>query len=167
MEYIDFEAEVSGDNSDEELIFAEKLTDDKFLDNGTQQRSTSPRFYRFINQTRNLIVAVNDKDESNLDTCDLQPEMFYHVKREFVEFDEFNSYETVSDNFLKTLCTIEPDSNDSFFNAVLFVLLFKLSKDEKIDRQKIEEILGMIFKKEKEKYYNWISHLIILKKNIA
>ena len=37
MVYIDFEVEVSGNNSDEELIFPEKLTNDGFIDNIVQE----------------------------------------------------------------------------------------------------------------------------------
>ena len=38
MVYIDFEVEVSGNNSDEELIFPKKLTNDGFIDNIVQEK---------------------------------------------------------------------------------------------------------------------------------
>ena len=58
----------------------------------------------------------------------MQPEMFYQINREFVEFDEFQSYKKVANKFKETLCSFETDSKDSFFNVILYGLLFKLSE---------------------------------------
>ena len=45
----------------------------------------------------------------------------------------------------ETLCSFENDSKDSFFNAILYGFLFKLSKDNKKDKEKVEEVLGKSF----------------------
>ena len=45
----------------------------------------------------------------------------------------------------ETLCSFENDSKDSFFNAILYGFLFKLSKDNKKDKEKVEEVLGNSF----------------------
>ena len=79
MQYIVFEAEVSDVSNDEELIFPKKLTDDSFIDNSVHEKGASPSFYRFVNQTRDPLEALNDSsdDKSNIDSCDLQLKMFY------------------------------------------------------------------------------------------
>lgn len=79
MQYIVFEAEVSDVNNDEELIFPKKLTDDSFIDNSVHEKGTPPSFYRFVNQTRDPLEALNDSsdDKFNIDSCDLQLKMFY------------------------------------------------------------------------------------------
>ena len=45
----------------------------------------------------------------------------------------------------ETLCSFENDSKYSFFNAILYGFLFKLSKDNKKDKEKVEEVLGKSF----------------------
>ena len=71
--------------------------------------------------------------------------MFYHIKREFVEFDKFDSYEKVAISLRKLSGRLENESKVSFFSAILFGLLFKLSKDNRIDKEKAEEVLGKEF----------------------
>ena len=107
MDYIDFEGEVENANaSDEELIFSENLNDDRFIDDNIQEKSDSPSFYKFVNQTRDPAEDLNDNDKSKLDVRDLQPEMFYHIKREFVEYDEFGGYQKCANKFLKKVLFI-------------------------------------------------------------
>ena len=78
--------------------------------------------------------------------------MFYTIKREFVDFDEFDSYK-----FKKTLCSFDNnDLKDSLFDSIIYGLLFKLSKDSYIEKDRIEEVLG------KEFYSNFLKK----KKNI-
>ena len=43
----------------------------------------------------------------------------------------------------ETLCSFENDSKDSFFNAILYGR--KPSKDNKKDKEKVEEVLGKSF----------------------
>ena len=71
--------------------------------------------------------------------------MFYHIKREFVEFDKFDSYEKVAISLRKLSGRLENESKVSFFSAILSGLLFKLSKDNRIDKEKAEEVLGKEF----------------------
>ena len=117
-------------NSDEELIFPEKLTNDSFIDNSVQEKVTSPSFYRFVNQTQDPLEALSDSsdDKSILDFADLQPEMFYQIKWEFVEFDEFDSHKNVANKFKETLCSFETDSKDSFFNIYCTVCSLNFQK---------------------------------------
>ena len=95
IDHIDFEGRADND-SDEELVFSENLNDDSIQ---KEEEDDSPRFYRFVNQTRDVSEALNDDDKSKLDVCDLQSEMFYDIKREFVEFDEFDGYQKRSNKF--------------------------------------------------------------------
>lgn len=74
-----------------------------------------------MNQTHDPAEAVNDDDGLRLDRRDLQPEMFYCINREHVEFDEFDGNQKCAEKFKKSLCSFQDDGNpkDSFFNAIL------------------------------------------------
>ena len=134
MDYVDFEGEVENANaSDEKLIFSENLNDDKFIDDNIQEKSDSPSFCKFVNQTRDPAETLNDNDKSKLDVRDLEPEIFYHIKREFVEFDEFDGYQKCANKLKKKFCSFQGDLKDSFFDAILYGLLFKFSEYNKID----------------------------------
>lgn len=126
MDYVDFEAEVEYVNdSNEEFMFSENLIDDKLIDDSIQEENDQPSFYRFVNQTQDPDQALNDDDKSKLDVCDLQSEMFYDIKREFVEFDEFDGYQKPSSKFKEILCSFQGDLKDSFL--MLFCTGFFLS----------------------------------------
>ena len=145
MDYVGFEAKAEN-GSDEELVFLEKLNDNNFIDDSIQKEAEdAPSFYRFVNQTRDVSEALNDDNITKLDIRDLQPEMFYHVKGEFVEFDKFDGYKKCSNKFKEILCLFQSDLHDSFFNAILYGLLFKFSEDNKIDGERVEQILGKEF----------------------
>ena len=88
---------------------------------------------------------MNDDDKSKLDVRDLQPEKFNHIKREFFEFDEFDDYQKCANKFKETLCSFQGGLKGSFFDTVLYELLFKFSEENKIDKEKVEEILGKEF----------------------
>lgn len=60
------------------------------------------------------MLNVRSNDESKIDTRDLQPEIFYHIKREFVEFDKFDSYEKVAISLRKLSGRLENESKVSF-----------------------------------------------------
>ena len=45
----------------------------------------SPRFYRFVNQTRDPIEALHDNDGSHFHRQDLHPEIFFVMSRENVD----------------------------------------------------------------------------------
>lgn len=70
MEYIDFEAEHENANDDNELVFSDE-DDENVIE-----------FYRFPKQTRDPVEAVHYDDGSKLDKYDLQPEIFYCIKKE-------------------------------------------------------------------------------------
>lgn len=103
---------------------------DEFIDDeSVQEGSTQPTFYRFINQIRNLSDALNCDDQSHPDTCDLQPQLYIPEPRENIDFNDCDESTKLSDKFKKTLRAFEDvDKEDSFFAAVLFSLLTKLSK---------------------------------------
>ena len=67
--------------------------------------------------------------------------MFLTESRENIEFDEFNEAGKWSDKFKKNICNFKDgDVKDSFFDAILFGLLF-MSSDGKNET----ENLFMIF----------------------
>ena len=120
MDYVDFEAEVEYVNdSNEEFMFSENLIDDKLIDDSIQEENDQPSFYRFVNQTQDPDQALNDDNKSKLDVHDLQPKVFYDIKRVFVEFDEFDGYQKYADKFKETLCSFQGDLKNFFFNAIL------------------------------------------------
>ena len=159
MEFINFQAEVDDGNGDLERDFAENNEDGKFTDDSQQEPSTSLSFdRRFHNQSREIRDALNGRSDDNckLDTLDLQPEMYWEIDRSFVEFEKFDGYEKTVEKFKKSLCTsgISDDPKDSFHNAILFDLVFKLSKNSVINKDTIIQALGKKFlgnfQKEKE-----------------
>ena len=80
--------------------------------------------------------------------------MFYQIKREFVEYDEFQSHEKAAYRFKETLCSFENDSKDLFLTLSCTFCFFKLSEYNNINKEKVEEVLGKTFfwwfSKEKE-----------------
>ena len=48
------------------------------------------------------------------------------------QFDEFEGYEKATEKFKKSLCSIERDSKDSFYNAILYGLVYMLKKKKSI-----------------------------------
>ena len=125
MESIKFELEDENASDNEELAFSDN-EGENFIDNSYQEDNQSPSFYRFMNQTRDTAEAVNDHDGSHLDRHDLKPEMFYCIRE--------NNREHVKLNL-----------KDLFFNAILYSLLFHLMKDNKVCKDKTEEILSKEF----------------------
>ena len=87
MDYINFEAEVEHENASSGERFSLSAQKDNFIDDSVDDQS--PSFYRFVNQTRDPIEALDDDGRSHLDRWDLQPEMFLTMNRENVEFDDF------------------------------------------------------------------------------
>ena len=152
MEFIDFEAEIidnfSRDNENQKDDIA-----DKIFNNDGDNQDVSVNFYsRFHNQTRDIFDAVNDHSDDNckLDKRTLQPEMYWEIDRSFAQFDEFDGWEESAKKLKKkkkTLCTFQINSPDSFYNAILYGLIFKLSKNEQqiFNENKIEQIIGKQF----------------------
>ena len=102
MEYKHFEADDENASDYEELVFSD-CEGEKFIDDSNHEHNQSPSFYRLVNQTRDPAEAVNCDDGSHLDRRDLQPEMFYCVYREHVEFDESDDYQKCAEKFKKSL----------------------------------------------------------------
>ena len=93
--------------------------------------------------------ALNDRSDDNckLDTQDLQPEMCWEIDRDCVQFDEFQGYEKATEKFTKSPCSFERDSEDSFFDEILYGLVYKLlqNKEKKVNKNIIWQILGEEF----------------------
>ena len=151
MEFIDFQAEVDDSESNNlELYFVENDEDKNFVDDSQEDRIISLNFYRkFHNQSREIHAALNDRSNNNckLGTRDLQSEMYWEIDRGFVEFDKFDGYEKAAEKFKKSLYTFDTSSGpkDSFYNTILFGLIFKLFKNSVINKETIEKLLGNEF----------------------
>ena len=131
MKYTNFEAEVEEENveDEEELVYSDQ-ENENFIDDSKCYNIQSPSFYRFVNQLCDPVEAVENNDGSRLDRHDLQPEMFHTIKREQVQFDDFDDNQECANRFKKNLCSFEESTlQDSFFEAILYGFLFKLSPD--------------------------------------
>ena len=150
MEFVNFEAidsdQESQENFEEEDILSgnDNFIDDKSVEGDT----TQPSFYRFVNQIRDLQEALNCDGQSHVDHRDFQPEMYLCEPRENVEFDNFEDSAKLSEKFKKSLRTSDDvDKEDSFFGAILFGLLTKLSNNGSFNEQPVAEILDHEFAK--------------------
>ena len=107
MEYIDFEAEVS--NEDQVLSFSSDEIDEdsrSFVDDGDVENQGLSFSRKLINQTRDPTETVFDGDKSNLDTRDLQPELFIIEDRGDVEFDALMIAISVLKRLKKASCPL-------------------------------------------------------------
>ena len=69
--------------------------------------------------------------------------MFLTESRENIKFDEFNEAGKWSDKFKKNICNFKDgDVKDSFFDAILFGLLFISSDGKNETREFVHDILG-------------------------
>ena len=56
-----------------------------------------------------------------LDRGDLQPKIFHTIRREQVEFNDFDGNQECASRFLKNLCSFEKSNlQDSLFQAILY-----------------------------------------------
>lgn len=111
MELADFEAEVIDDvdGLDEE---EENTEDQQILDDSEQ--GTSLNFCRkFHNQSREISDVLN--------------EMYWDGDCKHVQLENFEGEEKAAEKFKKSLCSFEQDSGDSFYNAISYSLVYKLS----------------------------------------
>ena len=93
MEFIDFQALVDNDVSEEEKIDEVIIADVNFIDDNFQQPGSSRNFYRkFENVTRDISEPIDDIKDW-LDKRDLQLEMFWTKDQFLVKSDKFNSCE--------------------------------------------------------------------------
>ena len=147
MEYIDFEAEVS--NEDQVLSFSSDEIDEdsrSFVDDGDVENQGLSFSRKLINQTRDPTETMFDGDKSNLDTRDLQPELFIIEDRGDVEFDAFDDSNKCAEKIKKSLLSFDrEDIKDSFFYAVLYGLMFKLMEKKVRLEEEIKNVLGEEF----------------------
>ena len=122
---------------------------ENFIADSTCNNIQSPSFYRFVNQSHDPVEAVEDGDGSKLDRHDLQPGIFHTIKRKQVEFDDFDNNQEHANRFKKSLCLFEEmNLQNSFFEVILYGLLFRLSPDNKVCKDNAEKVLGENFFKE-------------------
>ena len=73
---------------------------------------------------------------------DLQPEMLDIENRDEVVFDNFHSYRKCTDQFIKPLTPFKNgDVKNSFFDAVTYSLMFKLTEESNTSREQVERVL--------------------------
>ena len=125
---------------------------DNFIDDNDQQEK-DVSFYRqldpenfedypkFPNSTKNPKVAVYEDEEPSFGEENTQPKLHDPDDRNFVDLDEFDGFEKSVKKFKGTLKNFK-DSENSFFDALIYSLMFCESEGEIIDKNKIEEVLG-------------------------
>ena len=75
---------------------------------------------------------------------DIQPELHAPEHRDLVSFEKFTGFEKSVDKFNKTLKNFEGSENQ-FFDAIIYGIMFCKSNGEIIDKNKIAEEVGEDF----------------------
>ena len=101
-------------------------------------------YNKFPNQTRNPRDAVYEDDEMFFGTEDTQPELFAPENRDDVEFDKFEGFEKSVKKFKDTLQNFK-NSNNPFFDSVLYGVMFKISEGKILEKDKANAVLGKDF----------------------
>ena len=145
------------DQQNEHLIFSDDenkgsgKVDDNFIDD-SELKESEPSFYRnFVDQTKDPRIAIYEEgdDETFVDTRDLQTELCAVKNRDNVIFDEFSSYGKCVHKFKKSLSSFDDSKTEnSFFDAVIYGLLFKLTERKIFIKDKVESVLGREFYKD-------------------
>ena len=139
MDYINF-VEDRNVSSDKELTFSDNQNN--FIDDSNEECYQPRSFYGFVNQTHVSVEAVNDDNGSQLDRRNLQPEMFFSIDKEHVEFDEFDDVKKCAEKFLSFQ---DGDIKNSVFDVILYSLWFKLSKNNEVLKESVKDVLGEEF----------------------
>ena len=75
---------------------------------------------------------------------DIRPELHAPEHRDLVSFDKFTGFEKSVDKFNNTLKNFEGSENQ-FFDAIIYGIMFCKSNGEIIDKNKIAEVVGEDF----------------------
>ena len=153
------ETEAAEDNNQQPWVSSDdeeehKITDelDDFIDNSCQP-DEDVSFYRqldplnvndypkFLDQTRNPLDAIFEDDTSYYGNDNVQPELYAPKNRNFVIFDKFTGFEKSVEKLKKTLTNFG-DSENQFFDAVIYGVMFHKSNGEIIDKNKMIQVLG-------------------------
>ena len=156
MNFINFEA-MDIDQQNEDLNFSDDenkgsgKVNNNFIDDSEQKESELSFYRKFVNQTKDPRVAIYEEsdDATFVDTRDLQPELYAVENRDVVIFDEFTDYEKYVTKFQKSLSSFEDTrTENSFFDAVIYGLLFKLLEGKSLTKGKVKSVLGTEFYKD-------------------
>ena len=104
-----------------------------------------------MDQTKDTRIAIYEEgdDETFVDTRDLQTELYAVKNRDNVIFDEFSGYGKCVHKFKKSLSSFDDSKTEnSFFDAVIYGLLFKLTERKIFIKDKVESVLGREFYKD-------------------
>lgn len=152
MEFIEFETS-EADQQNEDTVFSDDenkdngKTDENFVDDNKQPGKSDLSFYRkFANQTKDSRFAIYDEsdDEAFLDTRDLQLELYAIEYRESATFAESSGYKRFVEKFKKSLSSFTGTGNEnSFFEAIIFGLMFRLTERKLTSKDKVESVLGV------------------------
>ena len=146
--------DIDEDDDNNVLISRDNFT---FIDNSEQINGNNVHFYRgYEDATKDLNEPTNDH-EFWLNKRDLQHENYLsHDKdRNDTEFNQFDNLEARHKKFMSKMLIYQKGSRDSFYNVVLYALVFKMSKkfDSVTNEGKIEGVIGIdTYKKFKNRY---------------
>ena len=78
---------------------------------------------------------------------DAQPELFAPENREYVGFVKFEGFEKSIKKFKDTLQNFK-NSDNTFFDSILYGVMFKISEGKTLEKDKAYDVPGKIFYKE-------------------
>lgn len=171
MEFIQKYSKVYDDSDNEFIddgvtVEEERVSDCELIENSTEFDDQGPENYYLIfrNVKKNPEEAAQDQGLAVLDEIDDEPEKYsyeYEVDKNEIDYDIFTNFEKRIEKFKNELTTFEKNSKDLFYNAVLYALIFKLTKRSEFitDENEIMTIIGnryiWFFKKFKKQFCSW------------
>ena len=128
-EYIDFEADASGDSGDEDVIMLNDEQD--FIDDETEDNE-GPSFYGFVNQTLDPKEVLSECVEEQSKLIETMETSNYQYDSSFSEeepkiIDEFDKFEKRIKNFEETLLNPIGKQNreNSLFSALVYCIRYQ------------------------------------------
>ena len=129
-EYIDFEADVSGnDSGDDDIVMSDYDRD--FIDDETEDNE-EPSLYGFVNQTLDPKEVLSECAEEQSKLIETMEASNYQYDASFMEeepkiIDEFDAFEKRIKNFEQTLINPigEQNRENSLFSALVYAIRYK------------------------------------------
>ena len=148
-EFINFEAEDSDDNENEQIDDS-AFDDPMMIDDTDDLPNNEPSFYRFHNQTTDSSQVMDRiREEQREATQHLEPNNYLERFEELEEeLDEEASTEINKENFLETLenPVSEQTRENSFFSALNYALNYHYSKEvDEFSDEELETKIGKNF----------------------